>query len=254
MSSKLADVLESVVADDSGVIDLTRTMEMIYTNSDRAVLSADLLYLGDTEAAYMEMRIGLRSEILVGFPTYFNVGESRFRTADIPSLVPLVAIIASRKRHRGIHDVQFLVNEDSTHVVVTFIGKPDQTKSSLSNLASSMNRVMDRWNGWCEVLLSILDRDPVLGEKMTGVDWREFLAGEGGYVTMAWFRPMTYAERANALDSIVTASRALLASFLSPHEMKHEEVQSLQKWLSALEPQPHVISGNVEHVTEVAKC
>jgi hypothetical protein len=65
---------------------------------------------------------------------------------------------------------------------------------------------------------------------------------------------MTYSERASALDSIVTASRALLTSFLSPHEMKHEEVRSLQAWLSALEPQPRVISGNLDQITEAAKC
>lgn len=252
MSSRLADVLESVVADDAGIINLSRTMEMVYTNSDRVVLSAELLYLTDSEPAYMEMRVGLRSEILVGFPTFSSITECRFRTADIPSLVPLVAIVASKRRLKGIHDIRFEVNEESTHVVITFVGKAGRTRSCLSDLASSMNRVMDRWSGWSEVLLSILDRDPVLGERMTGVDWREFLAGEGGYVTMPWFRPMTYAERASALESIVTASRALLTSFLSPHEMRHDEVRSLQTWLSVLEPQSRVITTNLEHVTEVA--
>jgi hypothetical protein len=254
MSSRLANVLEAVVADDSGAIDLSRTMEMVYTNGDRVVLSADLQYSGDSEPAYMSMRIGLRSEILSGFQTYSCLSRSRFRTADIPSLVPLVAIIASRRRLKGIHEIQFVVNDDATHVMMTFVGKAGHAKSNLSDLASSMNRVMDRWSGWCEVLLSILDRDPILGERMSGVDWREFLAGEDGYVTMPWFRPMTYSERASALDSIVTASRALLTSFLSSKEMKHEEVRSLQTWLSALEPQTKVISGNIEQVTEVAKC
>lgn len=73
MSSRLADVLESVVADDAGIINLSRTMEMVYTNSDRVVLSAELLYLTDSEPAYMEMRVGLRSEILVGFPTFSSI-------------------------------------------------------------------------------------------------------------------------------------------------------------------------------------
>lgn len=252
MSSRLADVLESVAAQDSGIIDLSRTMEMVYTNSDRVVLSAELLYLGESEPAYMEMAVGLRSEILAGFATYCYVPQQLFRPADIPSLVPLVAIIASMRRLKGIKRVELNEADQSTIVTLTFVGTPERTTSSLSDLASSMTRVMDRWSGWCEVLLSILDRDPVLGERMTGVDWREFLAGESGYVTMPWFRPMTYAERASALDSIVTASRALLASFLSPHEMKHEIVRSLQGWLAALEPRPHVITGRIEQATEVA--
>jgi hypothetical protein len=227
-------------------------MEMLYTNSDRVVLEADLMVGEADEPAYLSMSLGLRSEILNGFPMYCSVLQEPFQPCDIPSLVPLIAIIASSRRLKGLHGVELAHGEATTQVVLTFIGEPETGKSNLSALASAVNRVMDRWSGWAEVLLGILDRDPIMGSAMSGVDWREFLAGESGYITMPWFRPMTYNERAAALEAILTASRALLTSFLSPREMKNRAVGILQDWLNQLEPQPQVMTGRVEELVEVA--
>ena len=252
MSSRLANVLESATHQGSGLVNLTRTMEMIFTNSDRVVLEADLIVTDTQEPAYLTMRLGLRSEILEDFPTYPSVRHRPFQQCDIPSLVPLIAIIASAKRLKGLHSVELAHGESATHVILTFIGEPDCGKSNLNALASAINRVMDRWSGWSAVLLGILDRDPITGPDMTGVDWREFLAGESGYVTMPGFRPMAYNERASALEAILTASRALLTSFLSGHELRHKAVTILKDWLNQLEPQPFVMTGQSEEVAEVA--
>ncbi|RLI58299.1 MAG: hypothetical protein DRP09_00760 [Candidatus Thorarchaeota archaeon] len=252
MSTRLANVLESLSQEERGLVDVTRTMEMLYTNSDRVVLDADLMVCDVDEPAHFSMRFGLRSEILSDFPRYAVVAPNPFVPCDIPSLVPLIAIEASSRRLKGLRGVEIEQAGESNQVTLTFIGEPDVGKSNLSQLASAVNRVMDRWKGWTSVLLSILDRDPVMGPEMSGVDWREFLAGESGFITMPWFRPMTYSERARALESVVTTSRALLASFLSLGEMRRNIVVELLNWLEHLEPQLHVTTGRVEETVEVA--
>ena len=249
MSLRLKEAFESVIGRDDEFIEMTQTMAMVFTDKDRTVLEAKLKHTGPDDPAYLVMRVGLRSEILKGFPRFSKEREGRYLPCDIPSLVPVIGIMSSA-RMKGLEGTIICEHEPSgtTHVIFTFKGEAD-TRNNLDDLAARVMRVMERWRGWTDVLLHILDRDPNVGN--WSVDWREFLAGESGFVTMPWFSPMSLAERTEALDSIVNACRALLTSFLTPQEMRSELVLDLLEWLDTVEPQPAVSSVELPHVTEV---
>ena len=68
-------------------------------------------------------------------------------------------------------------------------------------------------------------------------DWRELLAGESGFVTMNWYKPLDLEMRTIALDKISLASKALLQSVLSRTQFENYWVQQLMGWLDTLQPQ-----------------
>jgi len=222
-------------------VDVTQLMAVHFTNADRTVMESRLRFTSQEDIAYLAMRIGLRSQILKGFPKFSHEQNGKYLPCDIPSLVPAICIMVS-SRMKGL-DGSIICNHETgepTHVVFTFKGEETPQRSNMDHLTSCVNHVMDRWKGWTDMLLNILTRDPKVGT--WEIDWREFLAGESGFATMPWFSPMSFTDRVDALKSIVNASLALLSSFLSTAEMENRLVIELYEWLRNIEPQVDVVS------------
>jgi hypothetical protein len=250
LSLRLAETFQSVINGADEFIDVTLLMAFNFTDADRTVVESKLRYTTPDEPAYLALRIGLRSQILKGFARFSEEKSGRYLPCDIPSLVPAICIMVSH-RMKGL-DGSIICDHETTNptnVVLTFKGEADHRRSNLDNLAVGVNNVMERWKGWTDVLLSILSRDPRVGD--WEIDWREVLAGESGYVTMPWFVPMSYADRTDALDSIVSASYALLTSFLSPAERRNRLVIELQEWLRTIKPRLDVKSTALPGILEV---
>lgn len=241
MSLRLAEALESAIVTGEEFVNVTQLMAVHFTDADRTVMESRLRYTSQEEPAYLAMRIGLRSQILKGFPKFSNEQNGKYLPCDIPSLVPAICIMVS-SRMKGLDGSIICDHEtdEPTHVVFTYKGEGTLERSNLDHLASSVNYVMERWKGWTDMLLNILTRDPKVGN--WEIDWREFLAGESGFTTMPWFTPMSFTDRVDALESIVNAGLALLSSFLSPAEMANKLIVELHEWLRAIEPQVDVVS------------
>ena len=242
MSLRLTETFGSVISSGDEFINMTLLMSVNFTDADRTVLESKLRYTTPEEPAYLAMRLGLRSHILDPFPKFSTEKHGKYLPCDIPSLVPAICVIAS-SRMKGLDGSVICANRSNApdHIVLTFKGEGDLKRTNIQNLAISVHNVMERWKDWTEVLLRILKTDPILG--YWDIDWREFLAGESGFLTMDWFPQMPYRDRADALESIVTASNTLLASFLSPTEKRNILVTELQEWLNNITPQAEVHSA-----------
>jgi hypothetical protein len=247
---RLTETFGSVIGGDDEFIDVTLLMAVNFTDADRTVIEAKLRYTTPDEPTYLAMKLGLRSQILKTFPRFSSERQGRYLPCDIPSLVPAVCIMVS-SRMRGLDGSVICDHETNrpNHIVLTFKGEGDLKRSNIQDLAICVHNVMERWKDWTDVLLRILKRDPKLGNRE--MDWREFLAGESGWVTMPWFPPMSYHDRSEALSSIVNASNTLLTSFLSPREKRNILVLELQEWLRTIEPLVEVQSTTPAGVLEV---
>ncbi len=222
----------------AGMLDVTNYMQVSFNSEDWTIIRARLGRPSEGKRApILVLVIGFRSEMLRPF------GQVRLRSGDylpcdIPGLVPGLAAVVDG-RHRGLV-ANALVRGDVTRMVLVFEGKVSQSsRKALRSLATSVYRFFTTWREWRQVLLATVERDPVVSE--WPLDWREFLAGESGFVVMPWFRPMSYSERATAMDRVVLAARALLASVLSQEGLEDPLVVSLQRWLDDLTPLPQVL-------------
>jgi hypothetical protein len=134
-----------------------------------------------------------------------------------------------------------IAKDDATRLVLVFEGLSERKGGSLKALSASVRNFMKRWDEWTEVLLGIIRRDPLVAN--WDIDWREYLAGESGFVTMPWFRPMPFSERELAMQRVVVAARALLVSVLNTQQLRDPMILGLKDWLGELQALPEVISG-----------
>ena len=244
MISQLDEQLEAACASigPDGTVDVTLTLQVMFSNTDRTVTQARLRYSGQRRDASLVMIVGLRSEILSPFQKFDSGGKGRYQPCDLPGLVPGLALLASSPNNGLV--LSAISREDTTRFILVFEGLAGRKGGSLKALASAVQLFMKRWTDWTEILLGTLKRDPVIGNYQT--DWREMLAGESGFYTMSWHTPLAYADREVALRRIAIASRALLASVLNNNQLKVPMIVGLMDWLDNLRPLPQVMSNAPE--------
>ena len=241
MITQLEDQLMSAYreAKGRGMIDVTLPLQVMFSNTDRTILKARLRFHGVEKDASLILIVGLRSDILSPFQRFESGRQGRFAPCDIPGIVPGLALMVT-SINSGLA-LSAIAKDDATRFVLVFEGLAERKEGSLRALSAAVRNYMKRWSDWTEVLMTTIRRDPAV--RGWDLDWRELLAGESGFVTMNWFKPMTYAEREMALHRVVVSSRALLASVLSSSQLKDPMITGLTEWLDKLEALPEVISG-----------
>jgi hypothetical protein len=244
MISQLEEQLEAASkgAKAHGTIDVTLPLQVMFSNTDRTVIKANLRYNGPDRDASLVMIVGLRSDILSPFQKFGSGSKGRYQPCDIPGLVPGLALLSSS--HNSGLSLSAISREDATRFILVFEGLAERKGGSLKALSSAIRIFMKRWSEWTDVLLATLKRDPIIGHWNT--DWREVLAGESGFVTMPWHSPLPYSEREVGLHRVVIASRALLASVLNSNQLKVPMIAGLCDWLNNLRPLPEVVSSSAQ--------
>ncbi|MFX1482628.1 MAG: hypothetical protein ACFFCP_05495 [Promethearchaeota archaeon] len=226
-------------AKGQGMIDVTLPLQVAFSDPDRTILKGRLRYHGPDKDASLIIIVGLRSDILSPFQKFESERGGRFAPCDIPGIVPGLALTVTSSKS-GLA-LSAIAKDEATRLVLVFEGPASRKGGSLHSLSVSVQNYFQRWSEWTDVLLATVRQDPIaMG---LNIDWREFLAGESGFVTMPWFRPMTPVERETALQRVVFASKALLASVLSGSQLRDPTIQGLGEWLDGLEPLPEVIGG-----------
>jgi hypothetical protein len=226
-------------AKGQGMVDVTLPLQVMFSNSDRTILKAQLRYHSPERDASLIIIVGLRSDILAPFQRFGNERKGRYLPCDILGIVSGLALITT-SINTGLA-LSAIAKDSSTRLVLVFEGLSDRGGGSMKALTAVVRNFMKRWDEWTDVLLGIIRRDPLVSN--WDIDWREFLAGESGFVTMAWFRPMTFTERELALRRVVTASKALLTSVLSSSQLGDSMIVGLREWLDELQPLPEIIGG-----------
>ncbi|MHA2397023.1 MAG: hypothetical protein ACXAC0_09990, partial [Candidatus Thorarchaeota archaeon] len=212
-------------AKGTGMIDVTLPLQVMFSDSDKTVLKARLRYHGSDRDASLIMIVGLRSDILSPFQRFDPDRKGRYLPCDIPGIVPGLALVTT-SINTGLA-LSAIAKDDATRLVLVFEGLSKRKGGSLKALSASVRNFFKRWTEWTDVLLGIVRRDPLVAN--WEIDWREYLAGESGFVTMPWFRPMTSSERELALQRIVVASKALLASVLSNGQLRDSMILGLKE-------------------------
>lgn len=241
MITQLDEQLVSAVrnAKSNTTVDVTLPLQLIFSNSDRSIVTAKLRQSGLERDVSLVMIVGLRSDILSPFPKIIRDLKGRYQPCDIPGLVPgLAQIVVSANRGLILSAIS---REEVTRFILVFEGQAKRKGGSIKALSSVITAFMRRWSDWSEVLLGIIQRDPIVGA--WPVDWREMLAGESGFTTMPWYAPLCYADREVAIQRITVASQALLASVLNTSQLKDPIIVGLKTWLRALSPLPQVVSS-----------
>ncbi len=237
LDEQLAAAVKGVKAHTT--VDVTLVLQVMFNSSDRSIITAKLRYNGHDRDTNLVMVVGLRSDILSPFQKISLDQRGRYRPCDIPGLVPGLAQLAL-SANNGVM-LSAISREEVTRFILVFEGLAERKGGCLKALASVLTAFMKRWTDWTDVLLGTLKRDPIVGD--WDVDWREMLAGESGYATMAWFTPLTYSDRETGLQRIVAASQALLVSVLSANQLKDPMIFGLKDWLTSLKPLPQVASS-----------
>jgi hypothetical protein len=230
--------LSTVRRNSVGTVDVTGPLQVMLNNGDRCVVKARLRYHGPDTSSWLALVVGLRSRILSPF-SRFDSGRDQYLPCDIPGLVPALALTVAHQ-DCGLA-VSAVAHDTFTHLVLVFEGDVAAKGGNLRSLATSVWSFMKRWTDWTDVLLAAASRNPSVAQ--WNMDWREFLAGESGFVTMPWFRPMNYSDRALGLERIVAASKSLLASVLSQAQMEDPAIRTLTSWLDQLAPLVEIVGG-----------
>ncbi len=212
-------------AEDKHAIDVTVYLQMMFESTDRHIAKAIV-----NDGRSMVLQIGMRSEILSPFPRYREDFKGTFNQCDIIGLVPIVALMVEQKGK--MIAASAIERDESTRIILVFESDTPQL------LARKIWRFMDRWERWIKVLTGVLEKDLNID-----LDWREFLAGESGFITMDWYKPLDYDTRAVALHRVRLASKALLQSVLNGVQLDNYMVSELYAWLNSLQPQLEVMSA-----------
>jgi len=239
--SRLEQILEASIDQEDPEKDLTRSFQMEYNTPDTSILRARMV----TDQSII-VTIGLRSTILEPFERFHIPSDGEFLACDIPGLIPAVALIL-RNQNRGVAGGA-IERDSTTRVILTFESERSVKDNGLRDLASTITCTMQQWGEWTNVLLGTLDRDPVVGD--WEIDWREFLAGEAGFVTMPWFRSLGFQDRKIALSRTILAAEALLISVLNGKQLLDPVAMQVRDWMKSLSPQPHVTGSHYITVEE----
>ncbi|MFW9911433.1 MAG: hypothetical protein ACFFEU_03125 [Candidatus Thorarchaeota archaeon] len=222
-----------------GLVDVTLPLQVMFNNRDRNIIKAQIRYTGAERDAWLILVAGLRSDILSTFDRFKEDIPGRYLPCDILGLVPAISLMSS-SYNKGLA-ISAIARDDVTHLILVFEGQSNRRGGTLRTLSTCVYNFMKKWESWVDVLLGTLKRDPVIGDWNT--DFREFLAGESGYITMPWHTPMSYPDRAICLERIVLASNALMSSVLDSGQLVDPKVVGLREWLNELRALPEVVSG-----------
>jgi hypothetical protein len=221
------------------LVDVTLPLQVMFNNRDRNVVKARIRYTGPERDAWLILVVGLRSDILSTFTRFEEDIPGRYLACDILGIVPAISLMAS-SYSRGLA-MSAIARDDVTRLLLVFEGQSNRRGGSLRTLATSIYNFMKKWEEWADVLLGTLKRDPVIGD--WNIDIREFLAGESGHITMPWFTPMSYGDRAIGLERVIVASKALMSSVLGNGQLLDPMVVGLKEWLNGLSALPEVVNG-----------
>lgn len=213
-------------------IDVTVYFQMMFESTDRHIAKAII-----NDGQSLVLQIGMRSEILSPFPRYTNDHAGSFNQCDIIGLVPIVALMVEQKSR--MISASAIERDEATRIILVFEAENTEL------LARKVWRFMVRWDQWIKVLTGVLEKDI-----QYEIDWREFLAGESGYITMDWYKPLDYDTRTIALHRVKLASIALLQSVLNRSQLENYMIQELSTWLHSLEPQTEVMGAYQSLVSE----
>jgi len=239
--SRLEQILEASLGQEGPEKDLTMSFQMEYNTPDRSIIRARMV----TDQRVI-VTIGLRSAVLEPFERFHKPSDGEFLACDIPGLIPAVAVIL-RNQSRGVAGGAIERNS-TTRILLAFESERSVKGDGLRGLASTITCTMRQWSEWTNVLLGTLDRDPVAGD--WELDWREFLAGEAGFVTMPWFKSLGYQDRKIALSRTILAAEALLISVLNRKQLLDPVALQVRDWMKSLSPQPHVTGSHYITVEE----
>ena len=220
-----------------GMVDVTLPIQVMFSNTDRTILKARLRYHGSDRDASLIMIVGLRSEILSPFQRFETDRKGRYLPCDILGIVPGMALMVT-SINTGLA-LTAIAKDDATRLVLVFEGVSQRKGGSMKALSASIQNFFKRWDEWIDVLIGIIQRDPLVAE--WEIDWREYLAGESGFTLMDWFKPMSFSERELALQRVVAASKALLTSVLNAQQLRDPMILGLKEWLTELQPLPEVL-------------
>ncbi|MHA1576992.1 MAG: hypothetical protein ACTSU3_06495 [Candidatus Thorarchaeota archaeon] len=224
---KLAEGLTHQIehAQDKHSVNVTNMFQMLFEGPDRHIVSARIL-----EGKSILIVAGLRSEILSPFPKYIEDLPGQYTPCDILGLVPVISMIAGTSANYL--TTSMIEQKTNTRIILGFEGE------DLRMLARDIWRFMARWDSWKGILLNILEKDALFE-----LDWREFLAGESGFVTMDWYSPLSYQTRENALIKVVQAGKALLQSVLTREQLQKPVITGLVDWLNGLYVQTTIVGA-----------
>lgn len=218
--------------------DLTLGLQIPFSGKDWCLENARLVINQIDDSAQFHMVLGLRGSFLQPFERVLDFPDSRYMTCDIFGLVPITALVASNQDN-GLSAGALERRESGTFVILAFEGRVTRKRSWEKDLARNVMRFMQRLDNFATILERTIHKDPVIGH--WSIDWREFLAGETGFVNMSWFPTLTTKERSQALDSVTVAAKALIQSVLSSEEMQDPIVRGLIDWLNNLCPAVEVV-------------
>ncbi|MHA2140593.1 MAG: hypothetical protein ACXADC_09320 [Candidatus Thorarchaeota archaeon] len=221
------------------LVDVTMPMQVMFNNRDRNIVKATIRNTGPERDAWLILVVGLRSDILSTFTRFDEDIPGRYLACDILGIVPAISLMAS-SYSKGLV-MSTIARDDVTRLVLVFEGQSNRRGGALRTLSTAVYNFMKKWEEWIDVLLGTLKRDPLIGE--WNIDIREFLAGESGYITMPWFTPMSYGDRAIGLERIILASHALMSSVLGNGQLADPMVVTLKDWLNELTALPEVVNG-----------
>ena len=239
--SRLEQILEASIDQEGPEKDLTMSFQMEYNTPDRSIVRARMV----TDQSIV-VAIGLRSAILEPFERFHVPSDGEFLACDIPGLIPAVAVML-RNQNRGVA-AGTIERNSTTQITLVFESEKSVKDNGLNNLASAITCTMRQWGEWTNVLLGTLDRDSVVGD--WEINWREFLAGEAGFVTMPWFKSLGFQDRKIALSRTVLAAEALLISVLNRKQLIDPVALQVRNWMKSLRPQPHVAGSHYTTVEE----
>ncbi len=239
--SRLEQILEASIDQEGPEKDLTMSFQMEYNTPDRSIIRARMV----TDRSIM-VTVGLRSTILEPFERFHIPSDGEFLACDILGLIPAIAVML-RNQSQGVA-AGTIKRDSTTRIMFAFESKRSLKDNGLKDLASTITCTMRQWGEWTNVVLGTLDRDPIVGG--WEIDWREFLAGEAGFVTMPWFRSLGFQDRKIALSRTVLAAEALLISVLNRKQLTDPVAMQVRDWMKALRPQPHVAGSHYITVEE----
>jgi hypothetical protein len=222
--------------------DVSLSLDNRYTNADRRVVKASLVYKGEDHPSTLALVMGFRSDIMASFAKFRDEERGPYLPADILGIVPAIAAVVTH-HNRGLSWYSIKKGK-STHLTLVF-ERNTCKKGVLHNLSVSVEAFMEGWRAWSEILLTTISNDPVMETwKMSKDDIRELLLGESGFVTMPWFsHSLSYIDRARVLDRFLEASKALLNSVLTQKQFENPEVKELVQWLENLTPLPEIMGS-----------
>lgn len=217
---ELSKIMKRIEEEDTRSLRLTRQLRLMFPSKDSFIQSTKW------EENEVILSVELRSSLLNAYPR-FSDSIDIFLPSDLLALVPLVAIVAEKRIPQL--KMCFIERSENTRI---FIGlKSDSTDS----LAIGIWRLLERWKSLSSILYITITRN-----YPDEIDWREFLAGESGFIIIGHDRTLSYAERKRALDSVRLACTSLLRSVLDDEGWTDSRVCRMISFLDSMNVQPDV--------------